>query len=257
MAAWRAFPHDASGFAYEGSALAAHWDRLHRGDREPRPASEALADAWRAYHRGAFEEAVERGLALGVEGYYVANKAAGIYATHLEDDEDRRLAIYREVADRAEEAQVALPDHANAFYFHAYALGRFSQGISITKALAQGIGGKVRQSLERALELEPNHADAHIAMGLYHAEIIDKVGKMVGRLTYGASPDAALRHFEQALEHFPESPVARMEFANGLLLLKGGKAQDEATTLYVEASEATPADAMERLDVELARSELE
>ncbi len=33
------------------------------------------------------------------------------------------------------------------------------------KALAQWIGGRVKASLNKALKLEPNHADAHIALG--------------------------------------------------------------------------------------------
>jgi hypothetical protein len=35
----------------------------------------------------------------------------------------------------------------------------------VVKALAQGLGGKVRDSLQRALQLEPGHADAHVGWG--------------------------------------------------------------------------------------------
>ena len=40
-------------------------------------------------------------------------------------------------------------------------------------------------------------------------------------------------------------------------MLEGDKRMKEATRLYEQAAGLAPADAMERLDVELARSELE
>jgi hypothetical protein len=48
-----------------------------------------------------------------------------------------------------------------------------------------------------------------------------------------------------------------MEFANGLLMLYGDKQKARAVELYKKAAACKPADAMERLDVEQARAELE
>jgi hypothetical protein len=186
-----------------------------------------------------------------------ANKATAIYANYLEDNEKRKLALFEEVAARSEQQQAAEPGNANAFYWQAYALGRYAQGISIAKALAQGIGGKVKSALETAIRLAPKHADAHIALAAYHAEVIDKVGSMIGGLTYGAKKDAALKLYETALKLAPDSAIARIECANGLVLLEGKKALARAEKLYAEAAAARPLDAMERLDVELAKSELE
>ena len=45
--------------------------------------------------------------------------------------------------------------------------------------------------------------------------------------------------------------------ANGLVMLDGKKALAKAESLYSEAAACEPLDAMERLDVELARAELE
>ena len=156
-----------------------------------------------------------------------------------------------------EQATAKLPGHANAWYLLAFVLGRYAQRVSIIKALAEGIGGKVHDSLERCIELEPKHADAHIALGLYHAEIIDKVGALAGRLTYGADAAKSVKYFEQALKLNPGSAIAHMEFANGLLMLHGDKQKARAIELYRKAASCKPADAMERLDVEQARVELE
>jgi hypothetical protein len=95
------------------------------------------------------------GLACGVAGYNVANKAAAIYAGYLETDDERKRTLLGEVARRCEEQQEKPLSTPIAWYLHAYALGRYSQSISVVKALAQGLGGKIKHSLTQALELHP------------------------------------------------------------------------------------------------------
>ena len=256
-AAWAKFPHAEKPYTYAGAALKKNWERLHRGDAEPWPEDETVQEAWRLYHQGEFQKAAESGLKAGIAGYAAANKATAIYANYLEKDAGRKLALFEEVARRAEEQQKAEPKYPNAYYLHAYALGRYSQGISVVKALAQGLGGKIKDSLTKAIKLEPKHADAHIALGAYHAEVIDKVGAMVGGLTYGAKKDEGVKHFITAIKLNPDSAIARIEYANALVMMFGKSKLDEASKLYEDAAAAKPLDAMERLDVELAKAELE
>lgn len=255
--AWSKFPYAEKSYQYSASALKKAWPELHRGDAEPWPKDEAVVEAWIAFHAGQFQKAYDLGLAAGEAGITVANKAQAIHANYLEEDEARQLAAFEAVAARALAQQTDEPKNANAYYWQAYALGRYAQGISVGKALAQGIGGKIKTALETTLKLAPKHADAHIAMGAWHAEIIDKVGGMVGGLTYGAKKDLALKHYETGLKLNPDSAIARIEFANGLVMLEGKKALGRAESLFAEAAEIEPRDSMERLDVELARSELE
>lgn len=255
--AWIKFPHADKAYIYTGAALKKNWERLHRGDCEPFPADAAVQEAWRFYHQGEFHKACEAGLAVGFDGYNAANKAAMIYATYLEDNDQRKLELFQAISARCDELQQAQPKNANAYYFQAYALGRYSQGISVLNALAHGLGGKIKAALEAALKLEPKHAEAYCALGAYHAEVLDKVGAMVGKLTYGASKDVAVKHFASALKLAPDSAIACIEYANALVLLFGRGGMNEAVKLYEKAAAATPVDAMERLDVELARSELE
>ena len=255
--AWAKFPHPDKSFVYTATTLKKAWERLHKGDAEPFPKSEAVIDAWIAFHAGDFQKAAELGGKAGDEGTSVVNKAQAIYANYLEENEKRKLELFEEVAARAEKLQAKQPKNANAFYWQAYALGRYSQGISVVKALAQGIGGKVKTALETAIKLAPKHADAHTALGAYHAEVIDKVGAMIGGLTYGAKKDVALKMYQAGLKLNPNSAIARIEYANGLVMLDGKKALKEAEKLYNDAAECEPADAMERLDVELAKAELE
>jgi len=256
MAKWTAFPHDGAAYTYDGAALKKNWARLHAGDAEPLPKDDKVLAAWALFHAGEFQKAADAGLKAGGAGITVANKAQAIYANYLEKSEKTKLELFMEVAERAEAEIAADPKNANAHYFMAYALGRYSQGISIAKALAQGLGGKVKSALETTIKLAPKHADAHIALGAFHAEVIDKVGSLLGR-TQGASKDAGIAAYKTALKLNPTSAIAMVEYANGLVMLEGDKKMKEATKLYEDAAACTPMDAMERLDVEMAKAELE
>lgn len=277
---WAAFPHDAKAYAYAGDALKKAWPKLHAGDCEPFPDDKraaallkaagkaapklnaaalatALQDAWRDFHHGDFKAAFDTGNALGAVGASVASKALGIHATYLVDDDAEKLKRLEQAAKLAEAAIRALPDEANSHYRHAFALGRYSQGLSIAKALKQGIAGKVRESLDTALELAPKHAEAHTALALYHAEIIGKIGAMIGGLTYGAKAAEAESHIKTALKLTPDSPIAHIEHGNVLMLLHGDKKEDEAAAAYEKAAKLKPRDAMEALDAAYAKSQLE
>ena len=254
---WGKFPHAEKAYAYDAAGLKKHWPRLHKGDCEPFPKDAAVQEAWRHYHAGEFAQAVDAGAAAGGAGLNVAVKAQVVYATYLEKSDKAKLALLEEAMGWAEDRRAEAPKDANAHYFFAFAAGRYGQGISVGKALAQGLGGKVRDALQAAMKLEPKHADAHIAYGSYQAEVIDKVGGLVAGMTYGAKKDSALEHFQKALKLNPDSAIARVEYANGLIMLFGKARIADAEKLYKEAAACKPADAMERLDVELARSELD
>jgi tetratricopeptide (TPR) repeat protein len=280
-AKWVSFPHPSKAYQYTAAKLASSWASLHKGDQEPWPTSarlttlakkqpefakqvekhggagelaDKLVAAWRAFHAGDFGAAIEDAAKLGPLGATAANKACGVYATYLERNDRRALELLEAAIERGEAAVRTLPEYPNAHYMLAFVLGRYSQRISILKALAQGHATRVRACLERTLELEPKHADAHIALGLFHAEVIGKVGAIVGSMTYGASKDAALRHFAQAVKLAPKSAIARVEFAHGLTLLDAKGNAERAADLYEEAAAFEAADAMEHLDIERAKA---
>ena len=277
---WAAFPHDAKGFAYAGDALKKAWPQLHAGDCEPFPdakhaaalikaagkaapkldadaLADALQDAWRAFHRGDFKAAFEAGEKLGPVGASVAVKAIGIHATYLVDSDAEKLKRFEQAAKLAEAAVKALPDEANSHYRLAFALGRYSQGLSIVKALKEGIATKVRTALDTTLGLAPKHAEAHTAMAVYHAEIVNKIGALIGGMTYGAKPAEAEKHIKTALKLTPNSPIAHIEHGNVLMLLHGDKKEDDAAAAYEKAAKIKPVDAMEALDAAYAKEQIE
>jgi len=257
---WTAFPFDAAPYRHDAAPLETLWPRLHAGDVEPWPDDARVVAAWCAFHAGDFEAATQQGLsaqAAGAKGgLTVANKAQALYATYLEDHEDTRRTLLLEVADRAARHTRSNPADPNGWYSLAYALGRHAQSLSIGMALAQGIGLRVRYALETTLRLAPRHADAHIALGAFHAEVIDKVGALLG-LAQGASRDAGVAAFRTALRLQPSSPIAMIEAARGFVMLEGPRRQEEATRLLEAAAAQVPLDAAEHLDVERAKAELE
>jgi len=254
---WTKFPHADKAYAYDAASLKKHWARLHRGDCEAFPKDAGVLEAWQHFHAGEFAQAVEAGRAAGGAGTNAAVKAQTVYAHYLEKAEKTKLALFEEAAGWADERRTKAPKDANAHYMYAFALGRYGQGISVAKALAQGFGGKIKEALLTTLKFEPKHADAYIAYGSYQAEVINKVGGLVAGMTYGAKKDSALEHFQKAVKLNPDSAIARIEYANGLILLFGKSRIDEATALYEAAAAMKPMDAMERLDVGLAQAELE
>jgi hypothetical protein len=255
MARWTAFPA-AGQFAYDSKAVKKNWARLHAGDQETLPDSDAVLQAWTLFHNGHFEEAHRTGLRLGEAGITVANKAACIYATQLETRESERLALYLQASERAAALSERQPDNPNAHYLLAYSLGRYSQGISVAQALAQGLGGRIKSALETTIALQPRHADAHFALGAFHAEIIDKVGALIGGMTYGAKKDVSLQMFEQGFTLVPNSPTGLVEYAMALLMLEGDSHQDRASALFEQAATQKPADAREYLDIAVAQNGL-
>jgi tetratricopeptide (TPR) repeat protein len=264
-------------------SLATEWARLHRGDQEPFPdtarverqaaaarelmcladehggtdqVATTLQQAWMAFHSGRFNDAIRFGSALGAFGASVANKSAAVYSLHARLAESKIVRLLEQAAERGESAVRLLAQDANVHYTLALVLGRYSQRISILRALAQGLAERVRAHLQRALELEPRHAEAHIALGLFNAEIVGKLGSAAAGIAYHASAANAVQHFERAIELTPDSPIALMEYAHGLLLLNAGAQRTKVLDLYRRAAACQPTDAMERLDRQRAQREI-
>jgi tetratricopeptide (TPR) repeat protein len=76
-------------------------------------------------------------------------------------------------------------------------------------------------------------------------------------MTYGASEKKAIEHFEKAIKLAPLSPIAHIEYGNGLYMLYGDKRLDDVSDLYERATAFTPRDAVEQLDIESALAEFE
>ena len=255
MSTWLPCPY-AADYRFDIGHVRALWPALHAVDAEPTPHSDALWHAWALFHSGQFEQATDAGLAVGVEGLAVANRATAAHAALVEAQETVRIELFKPIHARALQHAAQRPDQPNAWYWQGYALAQYAQGIHVARALAQGLGTQVRAALEATLALAPGHAYAHVALGAFHAAVIDKVGPLVGAMTYGARAEAALSHLREAQRLAPASPAVLYECAHALLMLDGEARLAEATRLQEQAAQLPARDAVERLWVELARASL-
>lgn len=256
MPQWTPCPH-AGAYPFDMGTVRRQWPRLHAGDAEPLPEDDGVAEAWALFHSGAFQQARDAGLRAGNTGLVVAHTATCVYACHLEKREDLRLELLLEVAERARRQCETDAANPNAWYWQAFALAGYSQSISIAKSMAQGVGKRIKEALEKAIQLQPSHAEAHLALGTFHAQVIDQVGPLIAGMTYGARKETGLQLFEHARRLTPHSAAALRAHARGLLMLEGPPQRDEASRLYELAAAIAPLDARERLDADVARAELE
>lgn len=254
MPRWASFPFDASAFQYPPARLRELWERLHRNDLEPWPTRAPVRRAWQLFHAGSYREAVVEGLKAGGAGLTCANKAQALYANYLARDERDRLALWLQVAVRAREQRDADPAAHNAWFLEAYALGRYAQQSCVAQALR--LTPRIRRGFEETLRLAPRHASAHAGLAVWHAEVIERVGRLLGQ-RLGARRSEALAHFEQALALHPDNAIALVEWAGAWPMLEGRKRLPDAEALLRRAAAITPMDATEALDGAAARAALE
>ncbi len=240
--------------------LQTHWAELHQSDTEAWPQDEAAQQAWLSFHRGQFDKAVELGLAAGQAGLNVANKAQCIMARHLQTQAQQRMDLLQAVADRSAGQLLSLVQPsalARAHFWRGHALSQYCQGLNVAKALALGLSLQAKTHLELAVALAPQHADAHLALAAFHADMIDKVGPLIAQLSYGASARTALGLMSRAAALQARSVMGLIEQARALVMLQGDMAMAQATALYEQAARLQPLDAAEQLEVALARAELQ
>ena len=206
----------------------------------------SIETAKEAYAEGRFVEAAELAEALlTTDGFAFAAQSLAIYGYFLEQD-DKKRSLFNRAAQLAEEAIRLDPQNPEAHLQHAHAMGRFSQTIGVLEALGEGYAITVRKSIEKALELDPLKAAAHLSLGTWHAEVIGNAGFM-GSLLYGASGKKGLVHYEMALELEPGEKLVHYEYALGLLLLNKNKNLEKAKKALVRATELQSKDAFDEI----------
>ena len=277
---WKAFPHDQSAFDYSGDKLRAAWPRLTLGfgdypfpdathvrrmaEENPEafkggaPAdAEAYAaelqEVWRLLFRGDFAEAKARGMALGVGGQVPAMYAQVIYAMFLADNQEQKHQLLEEVIEYNKQAGELVKADSVAQFGGVYAKARLGEELSVPVVLKRGYTSQIPEQLDELLKQHPKHPYALALYGGYHAGVIRKVGKMVGRMTYGVSPDKMEHYFQRSFQLADSLPIGQYEYANALSYVYGKKERSKALQHLQRAVSLPPANAMEALEVAHAR----
>ena len=211
----------------------------------------SLQEAKALFVKGDFQEASKMAAGLGTaDGFVLAAKANSIYASTRPDKEyDALYSKSEEFARRA----IKLDEKGPEGYFElARAIGRLSQARGVAAAILQGLATIVKENLEKTLDLNPKHAGAMVALGLWHVEVSSKGAGWL----YGADAGKAPALFEAAIKLEPDTIVHRVEYAKALLTLDKVKNKAKAIELLEAAIKLKTNDAAEALDLERAKKDL-
>ena len=240
---------------FNKTELKERWQELHQADLAQLPSGDLL-DAWLAFHQGHFAKAAKMGRGLGIKGLPVLLRSVVAYTDYVCEDDKVSTQLLQDAYHYGVDTNEDSHFDYNCEFTTALTMGRYSQSISVTKALHQGMGGKIKSRLTAVLEHQPDHAEAHIAMAMYHAEVINKVGATLGGITYGAKAKLAHEHIDRALSLAPTA-INQIEAGNAYILLKEKDAVKKATELYQQAANQKPLDALQAMDIDFARSQLD
>lgn len=146
----------------------------------------------------------------------------------------------------AERAVEAAPDGVNGRYWYALTIGRLGETRGILRSLSAA--GEMRRELEIVLELAPDHAGAHFALGMLYY-------KLPGwPLSFGDN-NRALEYMTAAVELAPDNTTYRLGLAELLLDMRR---RDDAIALLEAVIEMplTPDEPVESAEDKIKAQEL-
>lgn len=172
---------------------------------------------------------------------YRSARAAVYAADDLPDDmAEEKERLFALAAERAAQAAELAPDDPEAHFEIARALGRLAQYRGVLASL--NLAGRVEDALERALALDPDHAGAWHARGLFHHDVPWIAGGRAGRV---------VPSFERAIAIEPDDIGHRLAFAEVLLARDD---RDAARAQLEVAVTLTPRTYLARQDLDRARA---
>ncbi|NQD93069.1 hypothetical protein HP532_10460, partial [Pseudomonas sp. CrR25] len=262
---WKPFPYEQSAYDYAGDTLRQNWSLLTRGFGSDYPFPDAdwvttmatsypqalemtvtadtgfsgrpeeaelyaskLQDVWRLMFRGDFAAAKQQGLALGVGGQVPAMFAQVIYAMFLVPNQAEKHRLLEEVIAYTDQAGELVQADIVAQFGRVYAKARLGEELSVPVVLKRGYTSQIPNELQALLARQPQQPFALALYGGYEAGVIRKVGKLVGRMTYGVSADNMEQYFSRSFQAQDDLPIGHYEYANALAYVYGDDQQEKA-----------------------------
>lgn len=216
--------------------------------------SQALAQSQQAaqvlFDQGKWQEAANAAAALGTsEGLALAAEATTAGAGLVPDAQKK--ALFTKAQDYAKQAIAKNPNSADAYFELARAQGRLAQFVGIVES--SSIATEMKKNLDQALKLNPKMAGAYVALGLWHSNLVAKLGFAAG--LKGANKNQVIPNFKKAIELEPDVAIHRIEYVNAMQLL-GNKDKAFAVS-QLEKAISIPANTYwEKRDLEQAKAML-
>jgi tetratricopeptide (TPR) repeat protein len=213
--------------------------------------ADALSEARELYSQGQFLNAAKLFATLNTSaGSALAARAYSIYASTL--PEAKRETYYIEAESQASRAINQDSQNANAYFELARATGQLGVLRGIGMAILQGTGTKIRQLLDKTLELQNNHAGAMVALAVWHAEVSAR-GSLAA-ISMGADTQRIEPLFKEALKLAPNNIGFRIEYARAYIAMNN---REKAREQLHIALKLPVKDAEDKLNNERAKAALE
>lgn len=291
---WNAAPFNPRFFSYTPEQIEQNWPKFMRALRVPYPSKAYLQDryqrfdifresypnfngdfdqlhrdvveVWRLFFRGDFQASLKKGETLGVAGRIPGKLSQIIYSIYLEPELDKKHMLLQDAANAVAEYGDALnqmkkekkywDDYVMIRVGYAYAIGRIAEDVPIPVAIARNYVFKVMGAANDVNDMAPNHP---IGLGFkagIDANVVRKVGKATGRITFGAKQSDVEEYFKQAFAIAPDVSILRYEYANALMYVNKKRQIDKAIEELRRAAQIRPTYAMEALDAMYAAKRL-
>jgi tetratricopeptide (TPR) repeat protein len=282
---WHKAPFGPQAFDMPVERIARDWDKLMRLMRVPYPSADYLRirhkkfpdivnaeafdgdydklslevlEVWRLFFRGDFQEAMVAGDELGAVGQMAGKLAQMTYAIYLEPDLKHKHMLLQDAINQIRDRGDILDEMRKDSRFHndfisircAYALGigRIAEDVPIPVAIGRNYVFKLLSVTDDAREFAPMHPMGLTFRAGIDANVVRKLGKATGRITFGAKQTNVEGLYQRALDIVPDSAVIRYEYANSFLYLNNKRKIDRAIEELDKAATQRPSFAMEALD---------
>ena len=148
--------------------------------------------------------------------------------TGIEDWKDICKEYGKEGLKYAEIAQDLEPEKVEGHYFYGLSAGTYSDGISILKAIREGLRKKTERAFEKAYEINKMYDDAGPILAL--GRMWHQLPKLYRKTSRSES------YFEEYHQHFPDNPQGLVYFAE--LLITRNK-DERAKEMLEKASQSS------------------
>lgn len=225
-----------------------------------------VLEVWQAFFRGDFQHAYQLGNEYGGYAQVPGVLSEIIQAVYLTPTLAQKQALLRDAILRIKHYGQQFPyvagdkafshDYAMLRLGFAYAVGRLAEDESVPALLTNHHPVIAMNTVVELLAVMPNHPMGLALAGGVDANVIRRVGKLVGSLGLDVHEFDAEKSFEQAIRLVPDMAILRYEYANSQLYTKGRVAWPKAQQQLQQAMALTPLDVMEALDIAYAKKHL-
>lgn len=283
---WNKVPFGTRVFDYSPEQIKTMWPELMDGLRVPYPSPEYLKtryerfpafkdsypafdgdyekysrnviNVWRLFFRGDFQEAMVEGKKYGVPGMFPGKVSQLMYAIYLEPSLEDKHQLLQDVSNTLREYGSSLDEMRKEKQFrddyvlirigYSYAIGRIAEDVPIPVAIGRNYVFKVLDAANDIIDLQPNNPLGLAFRAGIDANVVRKVGKATGRITFGAKQTDVSAYFDRALETVPNMAIIRYEHANAMLYMNKKREIQAAIAELKQAATTKPRFAMEALD---------